>query len=524
MYSVVEYSGTLELCYFQDILLKDGSFYRLVIRALSGHSKGYWKAGKYPVELCSLGRFSGGSSQPGLEIQDCTVQHGTKCDPPKSNLSAPSYLLLIDVKRMRLVKSDWGSPFSTVRETPEELEQHGALLLIIVSLVGQDANSGLCGVGDGSRKLAQLPVKLGPLTLVAKLPALSNLEQSSTWGGRAWTLQEGILPKSCLYLSVSQVFFAVSSMNPLEREDGNDLGRQFNIYESLVKWYSPRALTYPSDSLHAFARILSAIRDAFGWRFANAIPENMFDLALLWRPTYSIKMRPMELSGPILRRSRLDSYANKNVNLKTEVMSFAIKDNAGFRKITSGRIPYLSSKATAQPFTQASTLESESSDESAGQTALLFQASTISLHVHMISSPQLESSASSDSQIFSNSFRNALRCSLWIYDRDGHHCGTIQGTNLPWVQSRHTTHCEFVLLSRTDQDEVTQANIEVYRDNLPLEYHSSSEFYEGIFDTGRYRYKRWCALNILLVEWKGDFAERVAVRQMHSNARDMQTC
>ena len=83
----------------------------------------------------------------------------------------------------------------------------------------------------------------------------------------------------------------------LERETGNDVRRQFNVYESLVKQYSPRALTFPSDSLSAFTGVLSAMAESFSWNFASALPEPAFDLALLWRPMFGATMRPRLFSG-----------------------------------------------------------------------------------------------------------------------------------------------------------------------------------------------------------------------------------
>lgn len=76
-------------------------------------------------------------------------------------------------------------------------------------------------------------------------------------------------------------------MNPLKREiwvTEQAYGPKFNIYEAFVKMYSRRKLSYQSDILNAFAGVKSAIRQRFGWKFTSALPEQCFDLALLWRP------------------------------------------------------------------------------------------------------------------------------------------------------------------------------------------------------------------------------------------------
>ncbi|KAI8187545.1 hypothetical protein K4K54_010591 [Colletotrichum sp. SAR 10_86] len=55
----------------------------------------------------------------------------------------------------------------------------------------------------------------------------------------------------------------------------------------------------------------------------------------------------------------------------------------------------------------------------------------------------------------------------------------------------------------TGADEVLQADIDATPStDLPPEYPSAKEYYEEIFDTTAYNYRRWWALNIMLVERK----------------------
>jgi hypothetical protein len=107
----------------------------------------------------------------------------------------------------------------------------------------------------------------------------------------------------------------------------------------------------------------------------------------------------------------------------------------------------------------------------------------------------------------SSNFCNNMSNSLWIYDVAGQHCGTFSSLGLDaWPkQLKGGPRHDIVLLSRSSQDEVTQAAILHFQDHLPLEYPSDREYYEEIFDTRNYRYKN-------------DLAERVAVGQMHSDA------
>lgn len=65
---------------------------------------------------------------------------------------------------------------------------------------------------------------------------------------------------------------------------------------------------------------------------------------------------------------------------------------------------------------------------------------------------------------------------------------------------------------------VTQATIVDSRHLLPLEYPSAREYYEEIFDTNHYTYKKDWALNVMLIRWKDGFAERIPIGQLHADA------
>lgn len=654
---------TTSMGHFQDILKNENcTLCKLIVKALSVHAKSYWQPGKYPIETCYLGRFSGNSTPGRVEVwfhatsktlpdgiwghstvlgrikcldsleppllerlnyslirswmDDCATRHGQKCNPPGSDDSLP--LLLLDVKRMRLFKSDrycrylalsyvWGKAkqFRTVKSNFQQLQQDGAFLrvrdqlpqlindaitfvadlgetylwvdalcivqddpeakelyvpqmdriygqalLTVVAVAGSDANCALPGVVAGSRVMSQSPVQLGSLMLFAEPRNLATTVESSTWRSRAWTFQEGILARKRLYFSDSQVYWQCSeshhsedggeetgagepsswSMNVLERQVSNDPRLRFNVYESLVKQYSRRALTYPSDSLNAFVGILSAIRESFGWQFASALPESLFDFALLWSPMWSSQLRPRESLGSACKSPtwcwtaweddiywdpwRLDSYVGKRVTLKAEVRDFMITDKVGVRKIIQDDPNLRETRTNCSP-ALSEALELVGLNERSANYALVFEALSLGVEMYTISSPRPELSRTL-SRPFSDSFTNSLRGQLWIYDAAGHHCGTLRGFN-SWKPGPDAIY-EFVLLSRSDQDKVIQADVDGYRDHLPLEYPSADEYYEEVFDASIYQHKRWWALNILLVERKGDLSQRLAVGQLHADA------
>lgn len=65
------------------------------------------------------------------------------------------------------------------------------------------------------------------------------------------------------------------------------------MYGALVESYSERDLTFPSDGLHAFAGVLSALSQQLGnSRMFYGIPAAVFDWALLWQSLDELTRRP----------------------------------------------------------------------------------------------------------------------------------------------------------------------------------------------------------------------------------------
>lgn len=143
--------------------------------------------------------------------------------------------------------------------------------------------------------------------------------QTSIYETRAWTLQEKILSTRCLLFSSEQVFFRcnagihpeneqepiikvttgnsiarTNSVNPFSRAtslsaDNNSKeslpwGNAFFNYIFLVKDYTGRNLSYPTDILNAFAGLESVFSRLAGGEFFCGHPESVFDRMLFWIP------------------------------------------------------------------------------------------------------------------------------------------------------------------------------------------------------------------------------------------------
>lgn len=428
--------------------------------------------------------------------------------------------------------------------------------ITIIALSSPDASHGLPGISSGSRRAAQNTAKLGPLTLTARLPILYNTYRESLWDKRAWTFQEGMLSRRKLYISETQMLwccpessstedYSKSLQNsenlfgclfPFMRIHGKDFGNQFSGYKFLAEEYTRRQMTYASDSINAFAGILSALKEVYAWDFASALPERQLDIALLWIPFSSAKLRCRSLLGPDSHRMvctsptwcwtawegqvwwnprRFHGYVDKTVTIKSSIQRFMIEDGGGrriigHRSVTDGHLNNEKKEAGVK----------YAGYNPSTQMILVFEARISKLESFKISEPQLKVQfEATHDEVFGNTDKFA-RKSCWLYDNHGHHCGTIFGIDVPLLSSYIPSQCEIVELSRCDQDEVTQADLDASRHHLPPEYPSAAEYYGEIFDATRYTYKRCWAVNFLLLEWKGKVAERIAIGQIHADAWD----
>jgi hypothetical protein len=436
----------------------------------------------------------------------------------------------------------------------------------IVSLSGKDASSGLPGVREESRRVRQCSATVGRWRLFAKLSELSMALQKSKWQTRAWTFQEGMLSRRCLFFSDDQVYFQCQSSyysedshgdqtraqwgsgftNPLKQKvvkNTDSFYQTFNIYNNLVKAYSSRQHTYHSDSLNAFRGILSLFNASYKWNFINALPEDVFDLALLWRPMFTADLRPRQSShysqDVSCRTStwcwtswvgniywdpwRTHSYAGHTVSLQPAVEQFVVASPDGFRTIRKWKTDTNSEDLQdilddARNYFnehEISWNESDGEMKSPWDMVLIFKASATDLSRLSI---QFGADHHTTHQKMSSWSKSACRHNAWIFDGDGRHCGTLYGLLSTWTNLHNSRLCELILLSNFSQKEVKPEDINAHRGSLPPDYPSSDDYYSEIFDTSHYKYTNCWAHNIMLVEWKGNLAIRVAIGQIHVDA------
>ena len=192
-----------------------------------------------------------------------------------------------------------------------EIYYHSFFTIFAIS--GDDANYGLPGVRQKSRKLKQVLEEVSGLTIANSLPWMEqeDLLRSGAWGSRAWTFQERFRCQRGLFIGEhGMIINCMHVYSPEDEHCWHTLRRNesmlaagqmefftgqdkrcepyimehtnFDSFALYVYGYSRRKLTFESDVLLAFFGILSHLQNARQHGFANGIPEDEFDAGLLW--------------------------------------------------------------------------------------------------------------------------------------------------------------------------------------------------------------------------------------------------
>ena len=222
---------------------------------------------------------------------------------------------------------------------------YSGAICTIVAAQGATANSGIEGIrqhyvpqvgqpASQQRKLQQVQVGLkGDMSIIAPLAAENHRLDDSVWNIRAWTFQERLLSRRLIVFTHGQMIWHCRRM--ICREDmsvadsgvpypplqwlslkpqhmGVDTGSKwidgsteitrhgatrlvrsavFAEYTRAIEEYTHREISYQSDVLNAFAGLLHIFSRFFRSKTLFGLPENLLDVALLWKPTRQLQRR-----------------------------------------------------------------------------------------------------------------------------------------------------------------------------------------------------------------------------------------
>ncbi|KAF8889453.1 heterokaryon incompatibility protein-domain-containing protein [Gymnopilus junonius] len=175
---------------------------------------------------------------------------------------------------------------------------YGAAFLAIVAAAGKDARAGIPGLYPGSRGETQAIEEIYPGLRLAYKQTFQDYIADEVYFTRGWTYQEHRSPIVSSYLYGGQTVFRCKGTDqwredvvceegydedqsePADRKtkDPDNIGQ----YEGLIQGYSKLALGYQSDVHHAFAGMARFFRTQLDTNLCHGIPDSFFDWFLLW--------------------------------------------------------------------------------------------------------------------------------------------------------------------------------------------------------------------------------------------------
>lgn len=282
-------------------------------------------------------------------------------------------------------------------------------ILTIVALGGKDASVGLPGIRPQSRLERGVEVATG-VRLCPRKRKLSDIISNSTYNTRAWTYQERLLSRRCLFFTEEQVYFQGDAVILCEDrfkpcpDDHNLIAplallarlklsvrekswdEAFSYYARFVVDYSRKHLSYQSDIISAFTGITKILELYYGWRFLDGLPVPLIDLALLWAPSTTDSI----LDSALRRRREFPSWSWSGWTggvdyelvpvdgLKSKLEALYLEDKIGCYEVTD-RILEFSMSRNRSGHTITNSLKPEPTLQSPGEKVkiLHFKASTV---------------------------------------------------------------------------------------------------------------------------------------------------
>ena len=421
-----------------------------------------------------------------------------------------------------------------------------AVLTIVAATPGKHARERLPGFSNHAHSRNQYVKRVKGLELMIPPGCLEDLLLRTRWETRGWTFQEAYLSRRLLFFTEHQAYFQCScgiccedsvgeyhhptafvhhSMNlwnPRNRygadakADFGDLwlllsrypseSEAFRAYCNFISVYLRRQLSFPEDILKALSGLLKVFERSMDTPFVSGLPLRWFDHALLW-----------ELYGPACRRNsrmlggarqEFPSWSWTGWDAGSEPPYWLMPDEVERLTdnwVVTGNDIAVSMYTGDSTYGRLDGLGISGNDPQEANSELTFfpkgQCASSSLDncKYLLSRTAVasmgldgESQKVEDEGLWPDSVH------LKIFGLEGDWIGLIL-VDRQWTISHieGPRNFDFMLLSRAKRARIEE---------------------DCLFDETRYNKRPWCLLNVMLLKWVGEFAERIAVGVMHEDA------
>ncbi|KAF8884217.1 heterokaryon incompatibility protein-domain-containing protein [Gymnopilus junonius] len=202
------------------------------------------------------------------------------------------------VDSLCIVQDDTGPEGSKMSAISKMDLVYGGAYLAIMAATGVDANAGLQGVRPNTRGMKQPIEEVLPGLRLAFKPKHHDYINDASYYTRAWTYQEQRFTKRSLLFIGGQVVFICMRTDGWREDvffedrtakfgstarrdrDADDIGQ----FEGLIQSYSGLSLTYDTDIYHAFGGMTRYFRTHLRVELCHGMPDAYFDWFLLWHP------------------------------------------------------------------------------------------------------------------------------------------------------------------------------------------------------------------------------------------------
>jgi len=289
----------------------------------------------------------------------------------------------------------------------------------------------------------------------------------------------------------------------------------FRKYNQLVSTEVSAKQAYPSQD---FSKASKALTKNCGGQFLHGLPEAAFDFSLLWCPAEKLSRKDSDepswswtgyhgnVNFPFDPTTSPDVYTaprSEGEWFRSEIVNLHVgPEEAPYtvrrEKCDSLRIKY-------PPYFHAP----RGSDSSIQSNSLRFTASTIS--AEGFTAEQLHHQ------------EKEIPCSQLLNEKN-QHCGVIMDFESSISEPSSTGPFEFVLLSRNLRREPSK---QTRRPTVPTMHPAGTPIWDGErflwdeevvdFDDELFEAGPWKMLNVMLIKWVGEHAERVAIARIHED-------